>query len=72
METKKRTLIKTLTWRVVAILVTLIAAYLFNKDFEESLYISIIANGVKAFLYYMHERFWNRINYGRQLPEYNI
>lgn len=69
-----RSLVKTITWRVVAVLVTMIAVYLYNKDIRESLIVSLSANTVKMILYYLHERFWNKINFGRKkiAPDYQI
>ena len=72
METVKRSLIKTLTWRFVAILITMIAVYMYNKNFKESVMVSLMANGVKMVLYYLHERMWNHINFGRLRPDYEI
>ena len=66
MESPKRSVVKTITWRVIAFLVTMIAVYLYNKDIKESLVVSLLANAVKMLLYYWHERFWNRIKFGRQ------
>lgn len=73
-ELHSRSLVKSLTWRVIAILVTMIAVYLYNKDIKASLIVSLSANGVKMFLYYMHERIWNKINFGRKeiLSDYQI
>ena len=65
-ESHKRSIAKTITWRVIAVLVTMIAVYLYNKDIKESLIVSLSANAVKMVLYYLHERFWNRINFGRK------
>ena len=74
MELHKRSVVKTITWRVVALLVTMIAVYLYNRDIKESLIVSLSANAVKMVLYYLHERFWNRIKFGRkpETPDYQI
>ncbi|MEE9499830.1 MAG: DUF2061 domain-containing protein [Candidatus Omnitrophota bacterium] len=66
MELRKRSVAKTITWRVIAFFVTMIAVYLYNRDIKESLIVSLSANAVKMILYYLHERFWNRINFGRK------
>ncbi len=66
MELRKRSVAKTITWRVIAVFVTMIAVYLYNRDIKESLIVSLSANAVKMILYYLHERFWNRINFGRK------
>ena len=65
MEHPKRSLMKTLTWRIIAFLVTILAVYIYSKDIKESLVIGISANLVKIFLYYAHERIWNRVKFGR-------
>ena len=72
-EYPKRTIIKTVTWRVIAVTVTVLAVYLFTGKIEESLIVGISANAVKMFLYYFHERIWNKISFGRgKPPEYTI
>jgi len=73
-ELKRRSVVKTITWRIIAVLVTMIAVYLYNKDIKESLVVSLSANAVKMVLYYLHERVWNGIHFGRKKiePEYQI
>ena len=73
MEHPKRSILKALTWRVIAFAVTIIAVYIYSKDLRQSLVIGISANVVKIFLYYIHERIWNRVKFGRlKAPEYQI
>ena len=73
MEHPKRSIAKAITWRVIAFLVTILAVYAYSKDIKESLVIGISANTVKIFLYYIHERIWNRIKFGRvNVPDYQI
>ena len=66
MEHPIRTLIKTVTWRIIALITTIIVVYLYSGDFHESLVVGIVANAIKMALYYAHERMWNRINFGRK------
>ncbi|MDP8229724.1 MAG: DUF2061 domain-containing protein [Candidatus Gorgyraea atricola] len=73
MEHPKRSIAKAITWRVIAFLVTVIAIYIYSKDIKESLVVGISANLIKIFLYYAHERIWNRVKFGRlESPEYQI
>lgn len=73
MEHIHRSLIKSITWRIIAFLTTTIFVYIYTGDIKESLFIGFGANFVKMFLYYIHERIWNRIKFGRiQSPEYQI
>ncbi len=73
MDHPKRSLAKAITWRIIAFLVTIIAIYIYTKDIKESLIVGIGANVVKIFLYYAHERIWNRVRFGRiKTPDYQI
>ena len=73
MEHPKRSLAKAVTWRVIAFVVTIVAIYIYSKDIRESLVVGISANVVKIFLYYAHERIWNRVKFGRiKTPDYQI
>ncbi|MBP7088129.1 MAG: DUF2061 domain-containing protein [Candidatus Omnitrophica bacterium] len=73
MDHPKRSLAKAITWRAIAFLITIITVYIYSKDLKESLVIGISANLVKIFLYYFHERAWNRVKFGRlKNPEYQI
>ncbi len=66
METRKRSLAKTATWRVIAIAVTLLISYMWLRDWSTSIALALTANGIKAGLYYMHERVWDRSDFGRK------
>ena len=73
MEHPRRSLLKALTWRIIAFLVTIIAIYIYSGDIKEALIVGTGANLIKIFLYYIHERIWNRIKFGRvKIPEYQI
>jgi len=73
MDKHKRTLIKTLTWRLIALLVTVIVFYIYSRDAKGSLTVGLAANIIKMAIYYVHERVWNRIRFGRvKEPEYQI
>lgn len=63
-ETRFRSLIKTVTWRVLATLGTWLVVYLFTGQFWESLGASITAAIFSMIPYYIHERAWNRISWG--------
>ena len=62
-ETKKRSLVKTISWRVVAILNSFLVLT-FNvtdNNFLNALYMNITG----FFIYYIFDRIWSNINYGR-------
>ena len=64
-ELKKRTLAKTLTWRVTAILTTFLIAWILTGDLLIGLSIGSIEALAKIFFYYFHERIWNNINWAK-------
>jgi uncharacterized membrane protein len=64
-DQKKRTLLKTMTWRVTASLTTFIIAWILTGDLFVGASIGSIEAIVKIFLYYYHERIWNNINWAK-------
>ncbi|MEE8360443.1 MAG: DUF2061 domain-containing protein [Candidatus Omnitrophota bacterium] len=69
----KRTLLKTVTWRLIALAITIVVVYIYSKDAKESITIGVVANVIKMGFYYFHERVWNRSSFGREKdPEYTI
>lgn len=64
-ETHARTLAKTIVWRVVATLITWSALYLFTGEFEKSAEVTGAAALVSMAAYYLHERIWNSVRWGR-------
>ena len=62
-ETKKRSIYKALSWRVVAILNSWSILALVITD--SSFWNAILMNLTGFFLYFGFERIWNKIKYGR-------
>ena len=60
---KTRSLVKTLTWRIVATTDTFIIAWLITGHLDWAGAIAGIEVLTKMFLYYGHERVWNSIGW---------
>ena len=61
-----RTIYKTLSWRVLATIVTfVIAGEILNSKDNAALYIAGIEVFTKSLLYYMHERLWLTLPLGK-------
>ena len=60
-DLQKRTIVKTLTWRVTASLTTFIIAWALTGNLLIGATIGSIEAIAKIFLYYFHERIWNNI-----------
>ena len=64
-DLQKRTIAKTLTWRVTASLTTFIIAWILTGDFFIGISIGGFEALAKIFLYYFHERIWNNITWAK-------
>mgnify|MGYP003326783185 CR=1 FL=1 len=64
-ETKKRSLFKTIAWRVVATLNSFLVLLYFSGKVESNLGLAIIMNITGFFVYYIYERIWNHIKWGK-------
>lgn len=62
MESKKKSIIKTFTWRLLATATTFIIGWLVTGSIALGLGIASIEFWAKLVLYYFHERVWSRIN----------
>ena len=66
MESRRRSLAKTILWRIIATTITMLISYIWLGEWLSSIALALTANGIKALLYYGHERLWNRIDFGRE------
>ena len=64
-DSQKRTIVKTLTWRITASLTTFIIAWILTGNILIGLSIGTIEALAKIFLYYFHERIWNNIEWAK-------
>jgi len=72
-EKAYRSVLKTISWRTVGTLDTVIIAYFITDDLTMAASIGSIELFTKMFLYYFHERAWNKMPIGKEPePEYHI
>ena len=69
METHKRTVAKTLSWRLVATVITTAITFALTRKLEFAATVGVLDTIVKFGSYYVHERLWNNINFGRAASE---
>lgn len=60
-----RSFAKGVSWRVLGTIDTIVLSYLVTGVFATSLKIGFTEVATKIFLYYLHERLWNVIPFGR-------
>jgi uncharacterized membrane protein len=70
----KRHIAKAITWRVLASVTTFIIAwYFFREDpnaTEKATGIALAESGLKLLFYYLHERFWIKVNFKIKTPSF--
>jgi len=66
MEKPTRSVLKTISWRILATLTTVLLVVLFSKDLALGTVVGITEIMVKSVIYYAHERVWNLSSFGRK------
>lgn len=59
-----RAIIKTLSYRLLMVLITVTVAWIVVGDVSDALNIGFVTNFVKTGTYYGYERLWDRIAWG--------
>ena len=72
MDKHKRTIAKTVSFRVLATITTMTLVYLFTGSLAIAGSIGLLETVSKLFLYYGHERAWEKINWGKNLTHSTI
>jgi len=73
METRSRSIAKALTWRIGGLVVTITVVWLVTGQVRLAASIGLADTLVKLLAYYIHERCWLKIRFGRaRPPEYQI
>ena len=65
MDSKTRSLVKTVSWRIIALTTAFLIPWIITSDLILSVQISITLNLFNMVLYYIHERTWNKIGWGK-------
>jgi adenylylsulfate kinase len=72
-ETNKRSIIKGISWRVIATGTTIVIVYLFFGRLDLAIATGMIETVLKVALYWAHERAWFKIRWGKKRIEpFNI
>lgn len=73
METKRRSLAKALSWRALAVMITTGVVYALTRELKFAFEIGAVDTVAKLGIYFVHERVWQRIPYGKiDAPDYQI
>lgn len=73
MESTTRSIAKAVSYRLLGSLSTALIVFIFSGNPKVSVGVGLADMVMKIALYYLHERLWNHISFGRQRPpEYEI
>ncbi|HEX6789849.1 MAG TPA: DUF2061 domain-containing protein [Candidatus Krumholzibacteria bacterium] len=65
METHKRSIVKSLVWRIIGVVLLGGIAWSVTHNWREMTVITVLFQSIRMVLYYVHERVWLRIEWGR-------
>ena len=68
-ETNKRSIVKGISWRVVATTTTIIIVYFFFGRLDLAIAAGLIESVLKVGLYWAHERAWFKVRWGKKKIE---
>lgn len=69
MDHPKRSIAKTISWRLFSYFLTIIIIYVYTKNIGQAIAVGAGIDIFKSLLYYVHERLWNKVAYGRRRAE---
>ena len=74
MESTRRSIVKAISWRLLATVITAVIVYQLTGKLDFAAKVGLADTTLKFFVYFGHERLWNRIPFGREQkqPEYFI
>jgi adenylylsulfate kinase len=73
LESKTRSIIKAISWRIIAELVTVSLVYIFFRRFDLALALGGLEIVIKMIVYFIHERIWDRVKFGRkEIPAFVV
>ncbi len=64
-ENHNRSILKAISWRIFGSIDTILVSLFITQNLKLALSIGFIETFTKMFLYYFHERIWNKTNFGK-------
>ena len=65
-DTPKRSLVKSLVWRSIGIIILGLISWYYTRDIQKATIVTILFHVIRFVLYYLHERVWERIRWGQE------
>lgn len=64
-----RSMVKAVSWRMTGTADTILISFLITGHAKWAISIGLVELFTKIFLYYVHERIWNKLSFGREKPK---
>lgn len=64
-EKHSRSIVKAITYRILSMTADTITAYILTRSMAMTIGLVILVNGYSTILYFLHERVWANIQWGR-------
>jgi uncharacterized membrane protein len=68
-ETQLRTFGKIISWRILLTIMNFTYTYVVTGDWRAGLAVAGVAAVINSFLYWAHERIWNRVPVGKKVVD---
>ncbi len=65
-ETPVRSIVKALSWRILASITTALVVFLFTRRADVAAAVGALESVIKVVLYFLHERAWDKVMLGRR------
>jgi uncharacterized membrane protein len=65
LEKPTRSLVKAITYRIVIVTADTVIIYSFTHRWDFTMTVVLLANFTNTILYFLHERVWNGIHWGK-------
>jgi uncharacterized membrane protein len=69
MEKYSRSIVKSLTYRLMIVVLDITVIYILTGRLDAALGFALVSNIYTTVAYYFHERIWNRIGWGKTTKE---
>lgn len=64
-ETLPRSIVKTISYRAVILILDFSSIYLFTGEVKVALGFMVVSNIYTTLCYFFHERFWDKVKWGK-------
>jgi uncharacterized membrane protein len=73
LELRRRSLVKSISWRIFAAIIPACVVLVMTGRADFAATVGLVDTTVKLGIYFLHERVWDRIPYGRvKAPDYEV